>query len=111
MLYTNSTSLNQKKDIINCAAERSFVDAKVLQLSTQVSRASSQLNADGYIVTEMGYKIHKSCMDRWGTKEFPNILKTSMNKGMHCLADLAVKNASANASAIEKIFFIYIIFF
>ena len=95
--YSNSTELNQKKDEINCAAERSFVDDKLLKLSSQVDDAN-KLNAGGYIITEKGYKVHKSCMDRWGAEGFPKLLKTSMDKGMQCLADLAQKNASANAT-------------
>ena len=39
--------------------------------------------------TQLGNKIKK---------EFPNILKISINKGMQCLAGLAEKNASANAT-------------
>ncbi len=103
--YTNTTPLKQK-DSVSCESEREMADMKALRLSSEMKEVGKAMGVgesvasskDGYILTEMGYKVHQSCMDRWGKTGFPDLLKNGMNKGMQCLANLAKKNDSAHAT-------------
>lgn len=67
-------------------------------LSKAVSRATRQING-GYVQNELGYKIHQSCMENYGSKDFSKLVTMTMNKGMSCLNDLAKKNTQQNPKA------------
>jgi hypothetical protein len=50
----------------------------------------------GFYKSNWGYKIHQSCLDKWGANIFPSLLKSTMTKGFQCLGNLAKENVRKN---------------
>lgn len=95
-VFTTHTKLNQNKDA-DCNDAFNGDDLKIMKLSLDVSKVRMSLE-NGYYVTGTGYKIHQSCLDKWGAKEFPQLLNKSMTTGFQCLNKLAKKNSETKAT-------------
>lgn len=100
-VFTTNTKLNQNKDI-NCNEAFNGDDLKIMKLSLDVSKVRMSLE-NGYYVTATGHKIHQSCLDKWGAKEFPQLLNKSMTTGFQCLNQLAQKIVKQKLRQMERL--------
>lgn len=94
---TENFPLIQKAD--GCIEEPKTVSRQVSTLSHQVLSAVDKVTDGQYVENKLGYKIHKSCIDNFGTADFSNLVTQSMTKGLACLEDLAKKNTQENPKA------------
>lgn len=92
--FVTHSKLQQKKDNAKCESLK-FDDLKIMRLTRDVGKVNMSLTK-GYYVTDYGYKIHHSCLDKWGAETFVSTLKSSMSKGFQCLARLANDNKAKN---------------
>ncbi len=93
---TDNYPLVQEADPCYDQQKKEWTQAE--DLSKAVSRATRQING-GFVQNEMGYKIHQSCMENYGSKDFSKLVTTTMSKGLACLNDLAKKNTKQNPTA------------
>jgi hypothetical protein len=93
--WTSTSALIEKKDQVHCIGNINLENLKILKLSNDVNTVKNSLNG-GFSEMNSGYKIHQSCLAKWGGDMFPKLLTTSMNKGFQCLAKLAKNNAKSN---------------
>jgi hypothetical protein len=89
--FTTHSKLFQKKDKITCIANENIDDLKILKLTEDVGKVKMSLEG-GFYKTNWGYKIHQSCLDKWGADTFISLLKSSMAQGFQCLGNLAKDN-------------------
>lgn len=97
--FTTHSKLNQEIDNQGntCPGSNAGLDTlKILKLTKDVGAVKMSLNG-GFYQTNWGYKIHQSCLEKWGADTFVGLLKSTMSKGFQCLADLAKKNNLQNA--------------
>lgn len=90
--FTTHSKISQKKDQSHCLEEKSLQDLKITKLTQDIDSVKMSLEG-GFYITDWGYKIHQSCLEKWGAKEFPGLLKSAMSKGFQCLGELAKNNA------------------
>lgn len=93
--WTSSSKLIQKKDQSDCVGQVGSESPVLLKLIHNVDSAKYILEK-GFYNTNWGYKIHQSCLDKWGARDFPNLLKSSLTKGLQCLERLAKENIKQN---------------
>lgn len=93
---TDNYPIIQETDPCYDQQKQSWTQAE--ELSKAVSRATGQING-GYVKNELGYKIHQSCIQNYGSKDFSKIVTKSMGKGLQCLENLAKKNTKQNPTA------------
>ena len=90
--WTTTTKLNEEKEEITCNENLDIDNLEIFKLTNEIKSINQSLNQK-YYVTDLGYKIHESCLTTWGTDTFPTLVKKAMNKGFLCLANLAKDNA------------------
>ncbi|MDD4974995.1 MAG: hypothetical protein PHY93_11625 [Bacteriovorax sp.] len=95
--FTVHSKLSSKKDEVNCIATENIADFKILKLTKDIGEVNMLLE-DGLYRTDWGYKIHQSCLEKWGANTFLSILKSTMSKGFQCLGNLAKNNINNNSS-------------
>lgn len=93
--YVSHTDLYQKAEIVKCQENNQIDKLNIFSLTRDIDKIKEGLNVDFY-ETLGGYRIHKSCMNNWGAKEFVDILKNGMNAGVMCLKKLAAENIKNN---------------
>jgi len=93
--WTTTSKLHQKKDELPCQNESSLKGSSLSQLVKDVQAIKPILTKD-FISLDLGYKIHQSCLDKWGEKKFPELLSSSIKKAFLCLDKLAKDNAKNN---------------
>jgi len=93
--YVTHTDLYQKSEIVKCQETNQFDKLNIFSLTRDIDKIKDGLNVDFY-ETLGGYRIHKSCMNNWGAKDFVDILKNGMNAGVMCLKKLAAENIKNN---------------
>lgn len=93
--FTTHSKLSQEKEDADCIVDQRLQDLKILKLTKDITDLKILLQ-DGFYQTDWGYRIHESCLDKWGAETFPALLKASMSKGFQCLGNLAKENAKKN---------------
>ncbi len=89
--FSTHSSLFQQSEVGPCGNPIQLDKLNIFSLVSEVDRIKDGLNVEYYEVVG-GYKIHKSCMNNWGAKEFVDTLKSGMNNGIQCLKKLAEDN-------------------
>lgn len=89
--------LTQTTDLDQCLSTIIPRELRIEELNKSVSNINSRLN-QGFVITDFGYKLHQSCLEKWGADNFIGMLKNGMGKGMACLKKLAVENKKNKTS-------------
>lgn len=89
------TKLTEQKEEISCENNQTLDTVEFFKLEDEVKSINQTLNQQ-YYTTDMGYKIHQSCLTNWGEDNFPDLLNKAMSKGFQCLEKLAKDNSTNN---------------
>ncbi len=89
--WTTVTKLTEQKEQVTCEDNLDTNGLEILKLVNEVTTIHKSLDQQ-YYITDMGHKIHPSCLERWGTDNFPALLNSTMSKGFLCLSKLADQN-------------------
>ena len=90
--WTSHTKLKQEA---NCIIGFGLENSPLLSLDKDLKKVRYSLD-NGYVKTGWGYNIHQSCLDKWGARKFPALLKETMQKGLQCFSRLAEENKLEN---------------